>query len=52
MYATLLAVTPVCFPPPCNAYVITGGETLNVKITTVTGVPATVKISIVLYNID
>ena len=51
MYASLFAVTPVCYPPPCNAYIITGGESLDVKIVTPTGVPATAQLHVVIRKI-
>ena len=50
-----LQYTPVpsCWPPICNINrIVSGGNTLTVKMEVASGVPATVKISIVLYNID
>lgn len=41
-----------CWPPPCNVFVLNGGETLNAQIVTPTGVPATAKIHIILNKIQ
>lgn len=52
MYLQYTPVPP-CWPPPCNINrIIAGGSTLTVKMQVASAVPATVKISIVLYNID
>ena len=41
-----------CWPPPCNVFVLNGGENLSVQIVTPTGVPATAKIHIILNKIQ
>jgi hypothetical protein len=44
---------PSCWPPPCNsAITYTEGDILRVTLTTASGVPATVKMSIIVHQID
>lgn len=51
MIATLFKAQS-CWPPPCNVFVLNGGENLSVQIVTPTGVPATAKIHIILNKIQ
>lgn len=50
--AALLYNDQGCWPPPCNSFVLNGGETLNAQIVTPTGVPVTAKIHIILNKIQ